>query len=61
VAHTVIVASIFHPQDIEWNLQSKDNLDQLLDRFEIKKLEGPNRRKPVLGPRPEQQFAEGGL
>lgn len=44
LAKKVIVASIFHPTEIEWNLSTKDNLNQLLDRFEIKKLEGPNRR-----------------
>lgn len=47
LAHTVIVASIFDPTEIEWNLSTKDNLNQLLDRFEIKKLEGPNRRQQI--------------
>lgn len=44
LAKKVIVASIFHPSEIEWNLSTKDNLNQLLDRFEVKKLDGPNRR-----------------
>jgi hypothetical protein len=48
LAHTVIVASIFSPEEIEWNLSSKDNLNQLLDRFEVKKLEGPNRRHQIV-------------
>ena len=47
LAKKVIVASIFHPTEVEWNLSTKDNLNQLLDRFEIKKLDGPNRRKIV--------------
>ena len=49
LAHTVIVASIFHPTEVEWNLSSKDNLNQLLDRFDIKKLEGENRRRSAQG------------
>jgi hypothetical protein len=45
LAKKIIVASIFHPTEIEWNLSSKDNLDQLLDRITIKEVVGENRRK----------------
>jgi len=41
----IIITSIFHPTDIQWNLHTTDDLDQLLDRIQIKKLEGINRRK----------------
>lgn len=45
VAHTIIFTSIFHPKDVQWNLQSGDDLDQLLDRIEVKEMTGENRRK----------------
>jgi hypothetical protein len=42
----IVITSIFHPTEVEWNLNSKDDLDQLLDRIVVKKLEGENRRVP---------------
>lgn len=41
----VIITSIFHPTEIQWNLHSSDNLDQLTSRLKIIKLEGENRRE----------------
>jgi hypothetical protein len=41
----VIITSVFHPTEIQWNLHSSDDLDQLLDRITVKKLEGANKRK----------------
>jgi hypothetical protein len=43
----ILVASVFHPTDIERNLSSKDDLDQLLDRITIKEVVGENRRKAI--------------
>lgn len=44
LAKKILVASVFHPTDIEWNLSSKDDLDQLLDRITIREVVGENRR-----------------
>lgn len=44
LAKKVIVSSIFHPTEVEWNLSSKDDLDQLLDRIKVNEIIGPNRR-----------------
>jgi hypothetical protein len=41
----IVITSIFHPTEIQWNLHSSDDLDQLLDRIVVKKVEGENRRK----------------
>ena len=41
----VVITSVFHPTEIQWNLHSTDDLDQLLDRIVVKKIEGQNRRK----------------
>jgi hypothetical protein len=43
----VIITSIFHPTEIQWNLHSSDDLDQLLDRITVKKIEGDNKRRKV--------------
>ena len=44
----IVITSIFHPKDIQWNLQAGDDLDQLLDRISIRKIEGENKRKVSL-------------
>lgn len=41
----IIITSIFHPTEVQWNLHASDDLDQLLDRIVVKKIEGENRRK----------------
>lgn len=45
VSKHIVIASVFHPTEIQWNLHSTDDLDQLLDRITVKKVEGENRRK----------------
>lgn len=45
ISKHVIITSVFHPTEIQWNLHSSDDLDQLLDRITVKKLEGANKRK----------------
>jgi hypothetical protein len=49
VAEHIIISSIFHPTDIEWNLSSKDKLDQLLNRITVTKIEGEDRRLKKVG------------
>jgi len=44
ISKKIIITSIFHPKDVQWNLRAEDNLDQLLTRIEIKELVGDNRR-----------------
>ena len=45
VSKKIIVTSVFHPTEIEWNLSAKDDLDQLLDRIRVIEITGENKRK----------------
>lgn len=45
ISKKVIITSVFHPTEIEWNLSAKDDLDQLLDRIKVKEIKGENKRK----------------
>lgn len=49
VSRHIIITSIFHPTEIQWNLHSSDDLNQLLDRIVVKKIEGENRRQLLRG------------
>lgn len=49
VSRHIVITSVFRPEEVEWNLSSKDDLDQLLDRIVIKELKGDNKRRK-LGP-----------
>lgn len=38
ISKKIIITSVFHPKDVQWNLHTTDDLDQLLDRIQVKEL-----------------------
>jgi len=49
VSKHIVITSVFRPEEIEWNLSTKDDLDQLLDRITVKEVVGANKRKRADG------------
>lgn len=47
ISKHIIITSVFQPTEIQWNLSTTDDLDQLLDRITIKVIEGENKRRKV--------------
>lgn len=50
ISKHIIITSVFSPEEIQWNLHSSDDLDQLLDRIEVKELKGENKRRKITQP-----------